>query len=331
MQYFPSKKFLVVVIAGLIVISGWFLISQRDNNGNSSDKLSFISSMFKSDENDSDDDGLKDWEEVLWKTDKNNSDTDGDGTSDGEEIKQGRDPLKPGPDDKYYVSPLKASDIKTLLNPINSLTDSISRDLLTQYLSTKQLVGGQLNTSTKESMINSLLSKVDSSAYSITSSNNYKISDIKISQDNSVSFVKNYGNQLGAVLNKYNGPHSPGTELLFFKEAVEKDDPSGFETIGENIIVFEMLIKDLLGLTVPSDLKNAHLDLINSFSQFKQISFSFKNYPQDPLSAMVALSHYRDVQGKTVNALIFFRDYFNNKGINFDQDEPGYVIQNFGK
>jgi len=49
---------------------------------------------------DSDNDGLKDWEEKLWGTDPNNPDTDGDGVKDGEELKQGRDPLKPGPDDK---------------------------------------------------------------------------------------------------------------------------------------------------------------------------------------------------------------------------------------
>ncbi len=48
---------------------------------------------------DSDNDGLADWEERLWKTDPNNPDTDGDGTSDGDEVLLGRNPLKPGPDD----------------------------------------------------------------------------------------------------------------------------------------------------------------------------------------------------------------------------------------
>ena len=35
---------------------------------------------------DTDGDGLKDWEELLWKTDSNKIDTDGDGTNDNEEI-----------------------------------------------------------------------------------------------------------------------------------------------------------------------------------------------------------------------------------------------------
>ena len=48
---------------------------------------------------DTDQDGLKDWEEALWKTNPKNPDTDGDGTSDGEEVNSGRDPNKKGPDD----------------------------------------------------------------------------------------------------------------------------------------------------------------------------------------------------------------------------------------
>ncbi|MEK7541563.1 MAG: hypothetical protein AAB533_01815, partial [Patescibacteria group bacterium] len=43
---------------------------------------------------DQDADGLKDWEEGIFRTDPQNPDTDADGTPDGEEIKQNRDPLK---------------------------------------------------------------------------------------------------------------------------------------------------------------------------------------------------------------------------------------------
>src|SRR3989344_3970213 len=48
---------------------------------------------------DSDQDGLKDWEEIIYRTDASNADTDGDGTKDGEEIKQNRNPLVKGPND----------------------------------------------------------------------------------------------------------------------------------------------------------------------------------------------------------------------------------------
>ena len=46
---------------------------------------------------DTDSDGLKDWEEVLWKTAPQNADSDGDGMPDGAEVAAGRDPNKKGP------------------------------------------------------------------------------------------------------------------------------------------------------------------------------------------------------------------------------------------
>ena len=46
--------------------------------------------------NDSDNDGLSDKEEEFYGTDKNNSDTDGDGYKDGDEVKNGYNPLGAG-------------------------------------------------------------------------------------------------------------------------------------------------------------------------------------------------------------------------------------------
>lgn len=50
-------------------------------------------------EKDTDGDGMKDWEEVIIRTDPNNPDTDGDGVPDGKETQQKRSPVKAGPDD----------------------------------------------------------------------------------------------------------------------------------------------------------------------------------------------------------------------------------------
>lgn len=49
---------------------------------------------------DTDADGLKDWEERLRGTDLGNKDSDADGTIDGKEVVLGRNPLKPGPEDR---------------------------------------------------------------------------------------------------------------------------------------------------------------------------------------------------------------------------------------
>lgn len=52
---------------------------------------------------DSDQDGLSNDEEVLYKTDPMNKDTDGDGYMDGVEVASGYDPLKPAPGDRIVT------------------------------------------------------------------------------------------------------------------------------------------------------------------------------------------------------------------------------------
>lgn len=54
---------------------------------------------------DSDQDGLSNEEERLYKTDPNKRDTDGDGYSDGVEVASGYDPLKPAPGDRLFTLP----------------------------------------------------------------------------------------------------------------------------------------------------------------------------------------------------------------------------------
>lgn len=86
---------------------------------------------------DADNDGLKDWEESIFRTDKSNADTDGDGTKDGDEIAQGRDPTVHGPKDT--IIPAKAPAIE------NIGPENITRDFTENFLREPigQILAGQ--------------------------------------------------------------------------------------------------------------------------------------------------------------------------------------------
>jgi len=80
---------------------------------------------------------LKDWEENLWGTDPNNPDTDGDGTSDGKEVSEGRNPLIAGPND-LIKDTIKNNNNNNYQN-LNE-TEKLSRDFFNGYLKLKKIM-----------------------------------------------------------------------------------------------------------------------------------------------------------------------------------------------
>jgi hypothetical protein len=95
----PSKKIVLIFVACAAAVGGvFFAVRSSENPASNQDVLKQAAlDVIESSANDtvdSDNDGLKDWEETLWGTDPHKADTDGDGTPDGQEVKDGRNPLK---------------------------------------------------------------------------------------------------------------------------------------------------------------------------------------------------------------------------------------------
>ena len=69
----PSRKFILVCFLSLLVGAGGFLLFKNKKTEIKPPLQkgeSFISGLFQKNQADSDNDGLQDWEETLWKTDK---------------------------------------------------------------------------------------------------------------------------------------------------------------------------------------------------------------------------------------------------------------------
>jgi len=123
--------FTAVVVVGLCV----FIIINRNGREEVFEKNvvqqdAGISVLSKIDpQQDSDNDGLKDWQEALWQTDRFNADSDGDGTIDGQEVELGRDPLNGELDDALSLKNYQ---------PTGSFTEQVSQNLYGQYSILKQ-------------------------------------------------------------------------------------------------------------------------------------------------------------------------------------------------
>src|SRR3990167_5885058 len=107
----PSRKIIIPLICISLTAGAWWFFANKQKQVPAENRIAAADNNAGGTlSQDSDNDGLKDWEEALWKTDAHNPDTDGDGTTDNHEILAKRDPRKPGPDDLMNVSPADLSD-----------------------------------------------------------------------------------------------------------------------------------------------------------------------------------------------------------------------------
>jgi len=127
-NFFKKLPLKTILVASFLAISLILFIGAYSKKGAFS-KINILGvkeTTIESQEKDSDNDGLKDWEEDIYGTDPLNSDTDNDGFLDGEEVSSGHNPLVKAPGDKqvFYPLPLGESynvtsklfaDIETIL------------------------------------------------------------------------------------------------------------------------------------------------------------------------------------------------------------------------
>ncbi len=233
---------------------------------------------------DSDNDGLLDWEEKVYGTDPNNPDTDGDGTTDGEEIKQHRDPLVAGPNDGTGTQASGASALSNLT------------ELLAQELS------GVLN----DPGVNLKLPNVEET-----------ISNIDLYSPQ--GFKKTFTAALTANRAEFEIPPIPDTEIrisdapgtgmkyaqsvVFIVErnikSLPKELPQALADAVENaeyddlapyVSAYQRTAAEVKVLAVPPQWQEAQKKQIGLFLALSRIADAVQHSPEDPLKGALALS-----------------------------------------
>lgn len=108
---------------------------------------------------DSDQDGLSNEEERLYKTDPQKRDTDGDSYSDGVEVRSGYDPLKPAPGDKIFAASNDTNNPEgsSSGNSETNLTEGLSKQIAT-VINEKATKGEDISLEELDARVNELLS-----------------------------------------------------------------------------------------------------------------------------------------------------------------------------
>jgi hypothetical protein len=319
------------VVFGLLTIAvlGFFAVQPNRSSyeglslgGSLDDKASrqVLNNIIKKD---SDNDGLKDWEEELWGTDPNNEDTDGDGTKDGEEVDADRNPLKAGPGDVLDVNLTKESYNNSISqNTKLTTTDKFAQSFFQDYLSLKES-GVLIDENSKNALIESAVSSAfDSEAYL----REYESSDLNLLEDVGEVVTRDYGNTLGYII--FKNLVETESEMDILNSSLSNNNPEEIKKLSSSVSGYKNISKESLSMLVPKDATKIHIDLIESADYIAKNIEDISVLYEDPVRAIAGISEYEQNITLFKKILQDFESYFVDKRISFGDDEAGSVFFN---
>ncbi|MBI5045580.1 MAG: hypothetical protein HZC14_01070 [Candidatus Niyogibacteria bacterium] len=251
---------------------------------------------------DPDHDGLKNWEETLWKTDPNNPDTDGDKTPDGQEIKENRNPLKAGPDDK--LTPPETSNINNnqlldtngaySVNLTQQLSKNFNSGALQDLRSGKSgLSLGNLDASTQTALQN----------FKTTLTPSIPLNELLVSQDNSAQAIQKYIFEINKLMTTTIPPSMSEQNALLsitqsYNDALAVEYANYYARIADN----------LKQISVPSDFAATHQRGAEIFLGLSKTYEGLRSMKNDPLKALVAFQENMTLRDELVILLQNFAE-----------------------
>ncbi|MEK7589792.1 MAG: hypothetical protein AAB475_00865 [Patescibacteria group bacterium] len=326
---FLSKGKLKLVIFGLLAIAVLGFLALKPNRSNYENAPSASVTNLNKDtkialnnitRRDNDNDGLKDWEEGLWRTDPNNPDTDGDGTNDGDEARDGRNPLTAGPDDYLADNDFIEKTNSDFLDESQTKTDKFAQNLFGKYLSLRKDSQEGLNNENKNFLITSV---IEDSLYNEIN-NKYEISDLNVINNNSEDALKKYGNDFISITKLYSRDLNQD-ELVVFERMLKTENKEDAEYLKKSSEMYNMAIDKLLNIKTPEDLTLVHLDIVNGYNIISNALSDMSLTFDDPIRGMNGFAVYIAVIDAQIDFFKEIKNYFMENKIIFKTEEVGYL------
>lgn len=315
-----TKIFIALVALAVLVGGGWLFYTGRSEATFARPTPAQISKAAEVLARDRDNDGLKDWEEELWKTDILNPDSDGDGTPDGEEIQKGRDPLKAGPEDALEREVLEA---KTVPGGGDwSETDRVSRELFARYLSIKQS-GQPFTAEDEEALLADFISRYPERRTVKV----YTVRDLASAKADDEAAWRAYGNAVGEAIRahteKQKGEES---ELVIFERALANEDEIDLANLKNRVERYQALVDGFAAVPVPKSVGNTALNLINAVAALKESVSGMALAFTDPVRALSAATGYPTAVNRLTDALTGLAEFFKQNEVVFGEEEAGTLL-----
>lgn len=236
---------------------------------------------------DGDGDGLRDWEEDLWGTQKNNPDTDRDGINDGEEVLRGTDP-------RIVGAVALTSDIDTSRALIHKLNYSTTQPILSPDPSdVSATIGVDLNA----------LEAVDT-----TDLNN----------------LRSYGLHIAYILSPLGSStlSTAASSTLAMVAHTHYDEATKLLTLSS---LLRSIAQSLISTPVPSSAVEIHGKIAGDISKLGELSFYMAKAETEPILALSSAQEFEVMREKFTADINSFNQYFRDRKILFDQSESAKI------
>jgi hypothetical protein len=322
MQYLPSKKFFIVVLSFAVLAGGtigyraWQKQRSAEREKIALQKIATYAQSNAS--TDSDGDGLLDWEEALFGTNPKRSDTDGDETSDGNEVRNRRDPLAPGPND--YVNAVGTSTTPALFAADDlTETEKIMRTILTFAVRDD---GSDKNF--PEKLAKSISGGLDKQIQDLPTS--YTVKNIKTVIETEAS-LREYGNGLGGIFKKYDTQEEEQRKLsIALITALKTKEIASFKDFPAMESARKEQISALLKLKVPEEMTLSHIALLNGISNIVTAIENTGYMVSDPARGVIGMKQYESETKKLFATISIITGHFDNSGVVFADTENGSFL-----
>lgn len=272
---------------------------------------------------DSDQDGLKDWEEAIWHTDPEKSDSDGDGMTDGQEVAENRNPLKPGSND-FFLDPAELGAIRGAPGiEAGNLTFSFTKNLVGSGLLEALSSGTQIS---KESLVSRLaLDRNFDPSILLAPAATVRPGDLPLDPRGGNEAVRAYANRLFSSYARNLSRFSSGDDLDLFVLAFrdgKREKLAGLDAIAASL---RTVVTEMRPVPTPQGYRDLMAKTLNTVLQIARAVEILAATERDPLASLVILEKRIRLSEEFSGHRRALLAQLKADGVSFAPNDPAYA------
>ncbi len=315
----------IAVVFSVVLIIGAYIFARGIGSPQAAQASTETALLQAISTKDSTGDGLPDWEKLLYGIPLDAATTDyfNLGMTDGEAVARGLIVPKAIADVQVATSSSETMSTDGSAPPAaaeGSITDIFAKNFFTLYVDAKAANNGADLSQDQISAIEQQLVNELSSGISPTPDFKSK-SDIKVAGAGADA-LRAYAEQAEDVL-RVQSVQLPKSEFQYLQDVVQNNDYSALDNLNKIATAYRTTATGLAVLTVPQELADTHLALINTIARIGDESSDFARVKTDPIATMFAIKQYSNSVNTLAQVFKDIASIYASEQVTMTKGTPG--------